>query len=315
MSKFRCRRARCIFSPAFYAGLRDANAGICVNYWCSKNSVSFFAIGPMVSLCVFISGCAAPPVEDAATICTDKSIGQVVQIFRQRRENVRPLRAGGSMRLEWYDSEDKKHEENLNIDLRFCPPESIYFRGSSILGEVVRLGANAQQFWVMIKPKEISTYQWGPRSRVERCSGRQWLNPGNLFEALGMLWIDTGWSVSGDDDLQAMTKTSDRGNVVQKIYVGCNDYLARRIEYYDAEGQVALVLKLDGYRPVGDAAPVPTRINITHYETNIVADIVLKNVKLFEPSPKQLTGLFTRPEPAGFEHVFKLNENCEFVEQ
>lgn len=286
-----------------------------MNYWRSKNSVLFLAIGPVVSLCVFISGCAAPTVKEAPVICDDKSIGQVVQIFQRRRENIRPLRAGGSLYLRWYDSEEKAHEENLNIDLRFCPPDRIYFRGNSILGEAVRLGANAEQFWIMMKPKEISTYQWGMRSHVEGCRPRQWLNPQCIFEALGVLWVDTTWSVFSRGALQVLTRMDDRGNVVQKIYVGCSDYLARRIEYYDHEGRAAVVLELDGYRHVSDAAPVPTRINITHYETNTVADITLKNVKLFEPSPKQLVGLFTRPEPKGFKHVFKLNENCEFVEQ
>jgi len=291
------------------------DVGICVNYWRSKNSVLLLAIGPVVSLCVFISGCAAPTVEQAPVICADKSVGQVVQVFRQRRENARPLRAGGNLHLRWYDDENKEHEENLNIDLRFCPPGRIYFRGNTILGEAVRLGANAEQFWLMMKPKEISTYQWGARSHVEACRPRQWLNPQCIFEALGMLWVDTTWSVSGKGALQVLTRTGDRGDVVQKVYVGCSDYLARRIEYYDPEGGAALVLELGEYTTVADAAPVPTRINITHYETNTVADITLKNVKLFEPSPKQLAGLFTRPEPAGYEHVFKLNENCEFVEQ
>jgi hypothetical protein len=286
-----------------------------VNYWRSKNSVLFLAIGPVVSLCVLISGCAAPRVEQAPVICADKSVGQLVQVFQRHRENVRPLRAGGNLHLMWYDSEEKEHEENLNIDLRFCPPDRIYFRGNSILGEVVRSGANAEQFWIMMKPKEISTYQWGMRSHVETCHSKQWLNPRNLFEALGMLWVDAGWSVSGGGALQALTRASDRGDVIQKVYFGCSDYLARRIEYYDHEGRAAVVLEMDGYRSVGDAAPVPTRISITHYETNTVADITLKNVKLFEPSPKQLVGLFTRPEPKGFEHVFKLNENCGFVEQ
>jgi hypothetical protein len=297
------------------AGRSRVNAGIYVNYWCSKNSVLLLVIAPVVSLCVFISGCAVPVVEQAPGICADKSIGEVIQILRRRRENVRPVRAGGNLHLRWYDVENKEHEENLNIDLRFCPPDRIYFRGNTILGETVKLGANADEFWILMKPKEISTYQWGARSHVETCRPRQWLNPQCIFEALGVLLVDTTWSVSGDDDLQALTRTGGKGDVVQKVYVGCGDYLARRIEYYNYEGGMALELELEAYRPVGDAAPVPTRINIAHYETNTVADITLKNVKLFEPSPKQLAGLFARPEPKGFEHVFKLNENCEFVEQ
>ena len=289
---------------------------IYVNYRCSKNSFLFLAIAPVVSLCLFISSCAAPTVEGPPGICRGKAnISEAIQVLRGRRENIKPVRAGGSMSIRWYDGEEKTHRENLNIDLRFYPPDRLYLGGRSILGEVVRLGANADQFWVLMKPKEISTYQWGARSHVEMCQGKQWMNPQNFFEALGVLSVDANWLLSAEGDFDVLTRTDSRGNVVEKIYVNCSSYLAQRIEYYGAEGQVVLVLELNDYTQPADAAPVPTRIKITHLETNTAADITLKNVKLFEPSPKQLAGLFTRPEPKGFEHIFELNENCEFIQQ
>jgi len=126
-------------------------------------------------------------------------------------------------------------------------------------------------------------------------------------------------------DWDVLARTGARGKVVEKVYVNCSDYLPERIEYYGAEGQLTIALELDEYIRLGNASPVPTRISITHsprlrrvaagHEMDTVADITLKNVKLFEPSPKQLAGLFARPEPKGFEHIFKLNDNCEFVEQ
>ncbi len=307
------------------AGRSRANAGIYVNYWCSENSVLLLAIAPVVSLCVFFSGCAAPTVEQAPRICADKSIDEIMQVLHRRRENVVPLRAGGSMRIRWYDSEKKVHQENLNVVLRFYPPDRIYFRGNTILGETVRLGTNADEFWILMKPGQISTYQWGVRSRVETCSREQWLNPQNLLEALGMVSVDAAWSLSNQGDLDVLARTGARGKVVEKVYVNCSDYLPERIEYYGAEGQLTIALELDEYIRLGNASPVPTRISITHsprlrrvaagHEMDTVADITLKNVKLFEPSPKQLAGLFARPEPKGFEHIFKLNDNCEFVEQ
>jgi len=286
-----------------------------VNYRCSKNSILFFAIATVVSWCVFFSGCAAPTVEKVPLICADKSLDEVMQILLRRRENVRPLRAGGSMSIRWYDSEKKVHRENLNIDLRFYPPDRIYFRGDTILGEALRLGANADEFWILMKPGQISTYQWGARSRAELCSPKQWLNPQNLLEALGMVSADAAWSLSNQGDSDVLVRTGAGGKVIEKAYFNCSDYLPERIEYYGAEGQLTIVLELDGYIRTGDAAPVATRISIIHNEMDAVADITLKNVKLFEPSPKQLTGLFARPEPKGFEHVFKLADNCEFVRQ
>lgn len=286
-----------------------------MNYRYSKNSVLFLAFTPVVSLCVSFSGCAAPTVEKAGGICADKSIDKVIQVLRVRRANVVPLRAGGSMRIRWCDTGGKLYRENLNVDLRFYPPDRIYFRGSTILGEAVRLGANADEFWLLMKPDWISTYQWGERSRAQRCSRRQWLNPQNLLEALGMVSVDPAWSLSNRGDVDVLAGTGAGGRVVEKVYLNCGDLLPERIEHYNTEGQLSIALELDEYIRPGDAAPVATRISITHPETGAVADITLKNVKLFEPTAKQLTGLFARPEPKGFEHVFKLDDNCEFIRQ
>ncbi len=275
------------------------------------------AIVLTTTLCLFFAGCMAPRVDEYLPIvCPDKkTVGQALEILRHRRENVMPVRAGGNMSIQWPDSGNKPHQENLVVDLRFYPPGRIYFRGSTLLGEAVRLGANADQFWMLMKPKEISTYHWGKRSHIEMCMTKQWMNPQNFIEALGVVSVDGDWSLSNNGDFDVLTKTGHGRNVVKKIYLNCSDYLARKIEYYDPRGQVALTLELNKYTQSADAAPVPTRISITHHEANTVAEVTLKNVKLFRPTPKQLAGLFARPEPKGFEHVFELNEICEFVQQ
>jgi len=248
-------------------------------------------------------------------ICPGKrTITEAIAALQRHRENIRPIKAGGDLRLEWYDNEKRPHQESMNINLRFYPPGRVYFRGDTILGEAIRLGANAEEFWILMKPKEISTYKWGRRSQAEICLQQHWLNPQNLFEALGMVSIDEGWSLSNQGDFDILTKTGPAGNRLKRIYVDFCDYMTKRIEYFGSDGQVVIALELDDYTQVGDGAAVPTRIGITHHDTNTVVNITLKNVKLFEPSPKQLVGLFSRPEPKGFEYVLKLDDNCEFVE-
>lgn len=290
--------------------------GTYVNYWCSKNSVLLLAIAPVVSLCVLVPGCAALPVAHRPTICPGKrTIAEAIAALQRHRENIRPIRASGKLHLEWYDGEGKAHQENLNINLRFYPPDRVYFRGDTLLGEAIRLGTNAEEFWVLMKPKEISRYEWGRRGRAEACFRQQWLNPQNLLEALGMVSFDTGWSLSSEGDFDILTSAGPAGSRLKRIYVDCCDYMTKRIEYFGSDGQIVITLELDGHTRLGDAAGVPTKISITHHDTNTAVDIVLKNVRLFEPSPKQLVGLFARPEPKGFERVLKLNDSCEFVEQ
>ncbi|MHC5060301.1 MAG: hypothetical protein ACYTFK_04355 [Planctomycetota bacterium] len=268
--------------------------------------------------CLFFAGCAAPRVDEylPPAVCPDKkTVGQALEILQRRKEDVMPVRAGGNMTVQWPEGENKTHRENLVVDLRFYPPGRIYFRGNNVLGEAVRLGADNDQFWMLMKPKEISTYHWGKRRDIERCAGSRWMNPQNFIEALGVLSVDGDWSLSNQGDFDILTKSSPGRGIAKKIHLNCSDYLARRIEYYDDRGQVALTLELNDYtRPAG-AAPVPTKINVTHHEADTVVEVTLKNIRLFEPSPKQLSGLFTRPESKGFENVFELNENCEFIRQ
>ena len=287
-----------------------------MNYWCSKNSVLLLAIAPVVSLCVFFAGCATPPSVRPPVICPGKrTITEAIATLQRHRENIRPIKAGGDLRLEWYDNEKRPHQESMNINLRFYPPGRVYFRGDTLLGEAIRLGANAEEFWILMKPKEISTYKWGRRAQAEVCLQQHWLNPQNLFEALGMVSVDEGWSLSNQGDFDILTKTGPGGNRLKRIYVDCCDYVAGRIEYFDGNGKLTIALELDDYTHIGDCAAVPTRISITHHDTNTVVNITLKNVKLFEPSPKQFAGLFSRPEPKGFEYVYRLNDDCEFAEQ
>jgi hypothetical protein len=280
-----------------------------------QNRIGHLAITLVATLCLPFGGCAPPATQPPSIYPGKRTLAEVIAALQQHRKSIRPIKAGGNLRLRYYDSKGKQHQENLNINLRFYPPGRIYFRGDTLLGEAIRLGANADEFWILMKPKEIRTYRWGRRSQAEICYQQQWLNPQNLLDALGMASVDTAWSLSNQGDFDILTSVNPVGKQSKRIYVDCRGYLTKKIEYFGADGRAAITLELNDYALIGDGTPVPTKISIIHYKTNTAVDITLKNVKLFEPSPKQLAGLFTRPEPKSLKQVFKLNDDCEFVEQ
>ncbi len=134
-----------------------------------------------------------------------------------------------------------------------------------------------------------------------------------------MVNVGSDWALSTAGGLDVLTKLSDTGRDAKKVHINTCDYRPRKIEYFDTAGSLVVAVKLAGYTNLSDEVSVPASINITHYnsgEIDSVVDIKLRNVKLFEPTQKMLEGrLFKPPLSKGFEHIFELNENCEFIRQ
>ena len=105
--------------------------------------------------------------------------------------------------------------------------------------------------------------------------------------------------------------------VVKKIHISCCDYLVRRIEYF-SQGRVVTVTELGEYKKVSDDFLVPMMIRIVRPVGGGKRDsvrITLNSARAKPLSEKQRHFLFTRPAAKRFEHIYRLNENCEFIEQ
>ncbi len=268
-------------------------------------------------LCPLFTGCAGPPKVEIARKCPGKGdVALAVAALADGRERLKPMRASGKCVLKFSDSKGKSHTERLDIQLRTYPPDRIFFTGSTLLGEAVRLGTNSEEFWLMMKPKEISAYWWGRREYAGSSGHPLWLNPDALLEAIGVVKIGVGWTIANRDGLDVLTKRDLSGAVVKKIFVGCCDYRVRRIEYYDADGNADVVVELNDYTDTDDVTAAK-RITITSGEGDNPAttDITLASVRVFEPTDAKLKGLFTHPEPKGIKNIFELNENGRFVRQ
>ncbi len=265
-------------------------------------------------LCICISGCAPavkkPPVTRLCPGVT--SIDELITIFNDHRQNVKAIRAGGKCIIQWYDSEKKLRKESSDITLRFCPPDRLFLRANIITGEIIRVGSNSAEFWMQMKPKEISTYQWGTWSQAKNCRDKMLLGPGSLMEALGVVYIDKSFSLSSEDGFDILTRQQANGKPAKKIYVDNCSRMIKKIEYFDPDARLVVTLKLDDFLETKDGIVVPTKINIDYHVLQMSAAMSLKNVKLFKKIKDQL---FVRPLPKGFKHVYKLGADCEFIEQ
>jgi len=265
---------------------------------------------------MFINGCQGPQAATPGRICNSKgNITEANAALAEHRENIKGVRAGGNILLQYYDDEDKLHKEKLGLTLRYCPPDLLYFRGDVLAQEVLRLGTNADEFWVLFKPKEISSYHFGGVSEAKNCPGYYWIDPQNLLDVLGVVREYPGGTLSGQDGFDVITEMLPE-RMQKRLYIDRCDYLVRKIEYLDPDGQIKAVTELDKYVQNGDESFVPSRIRMLDHDSETTVEIRLQNIGRFEPTARQLDGkLFRRPESKGFEHVYRLGNRCRFEQQ
>jgi hypothetical protein len=261
-----------------------------------------------------LGGCK-PLMREPLRICPGKeSIAEALSVLKSRSESVASLKAHGRCVLEYYE-EEKKHKENFPVKLWVNPPVEIYFQGDVAFNpKGIMLGSNEHEFWLAMKPKEISSYWWG-RWSESSCPGQLMISPKTLLEALGILPIggteDEGnWSLSNEGPFDVLTKRNEQGVIIKKIYIYCCDYSVRKIEYFEAGGEIAVVTELGKYKRVAEGFSVPGIINITEpaerKDDLSRITITLKSVKSEQFNEKQQRQLFTRPPLRGYEHVYRI---------
>lgn len=268
------------------------------------------------------AGCA-PEIREPIVIGSDKeTVTQALSFLNERSRKAIPLIAKGKCVLQYYDTEKKKHKKESLPMVRIVvnPPAELYLQGdATLVNKAIMLGSNEREFWLLMKPKEISTYWWGTWEGADSSAGLL-INPRNVFEALGIMEIkvDESWSLSKQDDFDVLTK-QERGVITKKIYVYSHSYLIQRIEYFDSQGQAIAYTELDGYTEASDGFYMPTSIKIIAYGRNGIEDALSIALDLKSIGPKEITeGMrnyyFNRPEPRGFKHVW-VNENGRWIEQ
>ena len=271
-------------------------------------------------LAILISAGCGPKVQRPMRVCPGaESASAALSIQKRHFEKAVAFRANGRCLLSYYDEQGKRRSENFPVKLWSEPPGQFYLQGDVAFDpKGIVLGSNHREFWLSMKPKKISSYVWGQRSQ-QSCFEELAINPTLLLEALGITELDTdgNWSLSSSSAFDILTERQAAG-IVKKVYVYNCDHLVRRIEYFGAEGEVLVVTVLAKYKAVSEAFGVPSVINIVRHRQGGRSDSVsikLNSIKPVSLTEKQRSRLFSRPEPAGFKHIYRLDENCNMIEQ
>ena len=276
---------------------------------CQRDNLRLFLC--FFAAVLFFLGCAAQ-MQRPMQVCPGAgSAAEAISILTGRLENALPVKANGRCLLDYY-VDGKRHKENFAVKLWVNPPAQIYLQGDVAFDpKGIVAGSNEKQFWLAVKPKEIDSYWWGRWADEKSCTEELMISPQLLLEALGfMALVDEGnWSLSNEGAFDVLTKRS-RSIIARRIYIyGC-DYLTRRIEYLDTDQTAVVVTELDKYKEVHEGVFVPTVIKIVRHTESVDARVSitfgLKSIKPVDLTDEQICRLFTRPEPRGFGHIYKI---------
>ena len=276
---------------------------------------------------VLAAGCATP---GPMTICPGKAnVAEALQALGARAEQAVSLRSRGAQcRLNYYDPDnDKQSRHRVALDLWFDPPSGLYIQGSiGVEQKAVIVGSNAEEFWLALRPKEISAYYWGRWDQAANVEGLI-INPRLVLEAVGIVVrpdaaADSGlWSLANDGPYDILTLRSEAGGVRERVYVYACDYLVHKIEYFNPDGRVIAVMELEDYKPLPESGfEVPKRIHVTTMSADDHEDSIDVRFSLWEKyklSPPAIRKYLTR-DPSDmerFERVYRYDDGQWMTER
>ena len=280
-----------------------------------KNYLFFLYLAAILIL----TGCAEQ-IRQPTRVCPGKeTVIEALAALESRSQKVAPLKANGQCRLEYY-ADGKSKKENFPVKLWLNPPSEIHLQGDVAFdprGMVV--GSNDFEFWLAIRLKEISSYWWGMWTEAGHVDGLM-INPRVVLEALGIMMADSDetWSLSKEGPFDVLTRRSDNAGIIKKIYIYNCDYSVRKIQYFDTDENLELVVELDKYKQVVEDFFAPSIIRISRHSENIEdqakISLNLTSIKPTSFSAKQRDVLFNHPELKGFKHLF-VNIDGKWIEQ
>jgi len=269
-----------------------------------------FVTASVIAMLV-LAGCGRE-LKMPTRICPGKaSVSDSLSSLRSQSENAVPLRANGKCLLRYYDESGKGHKENFSVKVWVNPPIEIYLQGDVAFDpKGIVLGSNEREFWLAIKPKEISTYWWGEWAEQDSFDEIP-VHPKILLEVIGIAEVDGGenWSLSNEGAFDVLTERNDKNAIVKKTYIYSCDCLVRRIEYFGSDNEAVAVAELYKYKEVSRGFSVPTVIKIVKRAEDKKEDsvrITLDSVERANFTEEARSRIFAPPEPGGFKRVEKL---------
>jgi hypothetical protein len=269
--------------------------------------------------CFLFIGCAVPRYEEPQ-LCPNKgTAAEVIAAMRDKQAAALSLVGTADCMLEFPGSDGKLKKESFGGKLFFVDPESLLIAGEKF--GPIRIGVNPGEFWMYLKPA-VDTAWYGLRKDTLKCGEKSGFNPASmvyLTEAFGRIELNAEWKFTADPGYDVLETATDGG--IKRVFVNCCTSRIERIEYCELSGNLvtlAASADLADYQAIDGVGEIPTTIQLRHFrfgQSDMMFQLKLSGVKKFVPTPIQQEKLFVRPEAKGYEKVYRLNEQCDFVRE
>ena len=282
-----------------------------------KNGLLFL----LIYACLFVCGCQ-PGAERGGQkiICPGKSsIEEAIQLLQLQRQNLQPFLANAECTVTYHNEDGQSRNELVHGQIAFVPNQKFDFIGKLLFKEL-RFGTNRSEFWLRIKAdiEDLGDSYWsGRRKDLAQCPGMLPINPDNIAEALGIVEVTPDWKMSYQGGYDLFTLYAD-GKMQKRVSINACDYRIEKVEYFGPEETRSVSVALKEYSTKENGIMVPTHIQIVSYDPAGAPELgllfELKNIRSLPPE-KIGKRLFVCPLRDGYEHMYRLDENCEFVEE
>jgi hypothetical protein len=169
---------------------------------------------------IVLAGCATRMQEQLKICPGARSVFELETLLKSQSENVVPLKANGNCLWQQKTSGKISSQESFNIKLWVDWPANLCLQGDIAFDpKGIILGSNEREYWLAIKPKEVSSYWWGQWEHVDGLVKLK-ISPRILIEAAGVVEIDSGqdWILAIEGVFDVLTKL-DNSMAIKKIYV------------------------------------------------------------------------------------------------
>jgi len=288
------------------------------NNW--QTSVLCLPFSVLLSLLALLGGCVTQPQKQKLPICPGKAtVDEALQTLTARAQSAVPVWANGQAVLTYHAPDTKKPERHsLTLMLRFDPPARIYLQGSlTAVSKAVVLGSNEEEFWLALRPKEISSYYIGRWQDVRDFEGLV-MSPRVVLESVGIVSVPGAesdpalWKLENKGPYDILTQRDESGRPVRRLHVYACDYTVHRIEHFDRRGKVVAVARLSDYKTVARGFSVPTQINVVSTRPDGRKDSAAMNLSSVWTKPfteKQRELQFLPPRDTDrYEHIFRYED-------
>ena len=233
-----------------------------------------------VLLC--LAGCH-PQMHNSSSRSYEKaSAAEALALLQAQADKVMSLKIYAQCRMGLPDEDGVlKEQPPFDVRIYFDPPYNVFMDGIVGMGASgkVEMGSNAEFFWMGIKLK-MDEFWWGRWDKTSNHEDMQ-VSPKAMMEALGVLQLGdpASWSLSKRQDVDVLIQVGPTGKITRQIKMQPGASVPQRIEYFNDQGEISLVVELAQYTTLLNGFEVPQEIGISAFQDDQCSHYVRLSVR------------------------------------